>query len=188
MAETPIGITFMPSADAAANGPRQAGVEGQGGSDLAQAFKILNLHLPRLLGAASIAPKRLLTSQGSAGVGAPGAPAGGFNPYSAVFESLLQSLSGSGPAGSGGGGYGGPDVASLASFFGGSTGGDASTTSGSPGGYQPSSSAPAPRIIPTGDPLPRSGEGGQLPVAQDPQTYTTSMGAPEPRDRGNRYL
>jgi hypothetical protein len=90
MAEQPIGISFMPSADAAAQNP-QGGSQGQGGSDLAEAFKILNLHLPRVLGAAAIAPKRLLNASGSAGLmGMPG----GDNPYAQVFQALLQSIAG----------------------------------------------------------------------------------------------
>lgn len=179
MAEQPIGITFMPSAEAAANGPRQAGVEGQGGSDLTQAFKILSLHLPRVLGAAAIAPKRLLTSQGAAGV--PGQPSGGFNPYAAVFESLLQSLTGGG---------GGGDVSSLASLLGGgggTTGPDLDLGGGggaSGGADRGSRGAPAPAIVPGSDDLPRDGDLGQPPpvspivVPREPR---------EPREPRNRY-
>lgn len=174
MAEQPIGITFMPSAEAAANGPRQAGVEGQSGSDLTQAFKILSLHLPRVLGAAAIAPKRLLTSPGAAGV--PGQPAGGFNPYAAVFQSLLQSLTG---------GQGG-DVSSLASLLGGggnSGGGGGDLSLGGGGADQGTSRAPAPSIVPGSDDLPRDGDLGQPPS-------DAGMGMPsgrEPRDPRSRY-
>lgn len=181
MADAPIGISFIPTADAAANGPRQAGIEGQGGSDLAQAFKILSLHLPRVLGAAAIAPKRLLNSPGSAGV----ASAGGFNPYSAVFQSLLQQLTG-------GAGMGGPgaDVASLSSLFGGggqtSYGGD-SGGSGGTGDYTPSST-PAPNVMP-GDSGPKSGEGAPLPMpTPTPTPSYPGGGTREPRDPTTRRL
>jgi hypothetical protein len=110
----------MPTADAAANGPKQASLEGgTGGSDLAAAFKILSLHLPRVLGAGAIAPSRLLNSPGSAGVAAPA----GVSPYAQAFQMLLQSMSGAG------GGYGGgsPDFASL---LGGSGSGSSSSSGG----------------------------------------------------------
>lgn len=86
----PIGISFMPSADNQQNGPRQGSLEGPGNTDLAQAFKILSLHLPRVLGAQAIAPKKLLESQGSAGIANPS----GGSPSSAIFEALLRAMSG----------------------------------------------------------------------------------------------
>ena len=91
----PIGVTFIPSADNAAQGPQRGSLEGPGGSDLAQAFKILSLHLPRVLGAQSLAPKRLLTSPGSAALPS------GFNPQAAVIQALLQAMAGGsgGPTG-----------------------------------------------------------------------------------------
>lgn len=177
MADQPIGITFMPSAEAAANGPRQAGIEGQGGSDLAQAFKILSLHLPRVLGAAAIAPKRLLTSPGAAGI--PGQPAGGFNPYAAVFESLLQSLTG--------GGQGGGDVSSLSSLLGGGVSSSGDTGGGDipvgGGADQGTSRGPAPNIVPGGGgDLPRDGDMGLQPAAPAPMPFNR-----EPREPRNRY-
>jgi len=84
----PIGVTFIPSADNAAQGPQRGALEGPGGSDLAQAFKILCLHLPRVLGAQSLAPRRLLTSPGSAALPP------GFNPQAAVIQALLQAMGG----------------------------------------------------------------------------------------------
>lgn len=145
MAEQPIGITFLPSADAAANGPRQAGIEGQGGSDLTQAFKILSLHLPRVLGAAAIAPKRLLTSPGAAGLAPAGG--GGSNPYSAVFESLLRQLTGGGMSG-------GPS--SLSSLYGNSGSVfDAMSAFDTPGSSPSGLGAggvPVPRISPADEP------------------------------------
>jgi hypothetical protein len=94
----PIGMTFIPSADNQAMGPRQAGLEGAGGSDLAQAFKVLSLHLPQFLGAQALAPKRLLTSPGSTALPS------GFNPQAAVIQALLQAM-----GGGGGGGMSTPD-------------------------------------------------------------------------------
>lgn len=105
----PIGISFIPTEDNQAQGAQRGALEGAGGN-LGQAFKVLSLELPRVLGAQSLAPKRLLTSPGSSGI--PGA----FNPHAAVFEALLNAMSGGG-------------AGSLASLFGG-----ASNPSFTPGG------------------------------------------------------
>lgn len=98
MADAPIGISFIPSAqNQAQQGPRQAGLEG----DLSQAFKILSLRLPTTVGAASPVPQALLTSPGAAGVtGMPstaGTPSGPYDPMAAVFTALLRSMAGGGP-------------------------------------------------------------------------------------------
>lgn len=87
MADTPIGVTFMPSPDNQALGPQNAQVNGPGG-DLSEAFKILSLHLPRVLGPSALASSRLLTNKGSAGLPS------GFNPMAAVFQALIQSMQG----------------------------------------------------------------------------------------------
>lgn len=79
----PIGITFMPTADAQAEGPRRGQMEG----DLQQAFKILSLNLPRVQGARALAPQRLLESPGASGFP-------GTNPHAAVFEALLKASAG----------------------------------------------------------------------------------------------
>jgi hypothetical protein len=86
MADAPIGISFIPSADQAANGPQQGNLEG----DLSQAFKILSLRLPRILGARAPASSTLLNGPGSAGL-----PNGG-NPYAAVIQALLGTKTGTG--------------------------------------------------------------------------------------------
>lgn len=86
----PIGISFMPSADNQQMGGRQSGMES-GGSDLAQAFKILSLHLPRVLGAGALSPRKLLEGGGS------GAVPGAFNPASAIFEAMLKAMNGGQP-------------------------------------------------------------------------------------------
>jgi hypothetical protein len=87
MPSNPIGVTFIPSADNQAMGPQRGALEGPSGN-LGQAFKILNLHLPRVLGQGAPAPEGLLRSQGSAGV------AGGGDPYAAVFAALLKAMAG----------------------------------------------------------------------------------------------
>lgn len=81
-----IGITFIPSDENQALGPKRGNLEG----DLGQAFKILSLRLPRVQGARAIAPPTLLNSPGSAGV------AGGGNPQAAVFLALLHAVMGRG--------------------------------------------------------------------------------------------
>lgn len=83
-----IGITFLPSDEQASLGPRQGNLEG----DLGQAFKILSLRLPRVMGARSITPQSNLTAPGSAGVS---------NPYAAAFQALLRTMAG-GPTSSAG--------------------------------------------------------------------------------------
>ncbi len=96
MANQPIGINFIPSADNAAQGPQRASLEG-GNSDLAQAWKVLSLNLPRVLGARSLAPKRLLQGGGSAAVQS------NADPHAAAFQALIQAML------SGGMGGGTPD-------------------------------------------------------------------------------
>ena len=121
----PIGITFMPSADNAALGPEQGGLNGPG-QDLSQAFKILSLRLPRVLGAGAISAPRLLNSPGAAGVS-------GLNPHAAVFEALLRALVGGGAPS----GFGGPDAPFAAS----------------PPGYPPGPGPSAPPLArPPGEP------------------------------------
>jgi hypothetical protein len=97
----PVGITFMPGQDAQALGPQNMGANGPGG-DLSQAFKILSLRLPRVLGAGALSSPRLLNS--------PGASGSGMNPHAAVFEALLRALVGGGsPGGFPGGTAAGPE-------------------------------------------------------------------------------
>lgn len=83
----PIGVTFMPSAENQQMGGRQGAMEG-GGSDLAQAFKVLSLRLPQVLGARAPAPASLLNGAGSAGV------APGQNSNSAMFQAILKAMLG----------------------------------------------------------------------------------------------
>ncbi len=82
----PIGVSFLPGSETPSRHPSG---DATGGSDLAQAIKILSLRLPRVVGARAIASPRLLTSPGAAGI--PGA-----NPHAAVFEALLKSIAGGG--------------------------------------------------------------------------------------------
>jgi hypothetical protein len=194
MANQPIGVTFMPSEDNQAMGPRNYAANGPAGGDLADAFKILSLRLPTVLGASALSSKRLLTSPGAAGVG------GGFNPSAAVFDALLRAMTGNPAMASpqaDGGGFGasgtsnqGPTLGvpptDLASLFGmPPNGGGGSMNSSSPfGGSSLSTSAPPPppaaRIIP--------GSGGtDLPRLIDPGQSTSmapaSPWAPQEMDR-----
>lgn len=87
MATNPIGITFLPSDENQALGPKRGQMEG----DLGQAFKILSLRLrpPDVQGVHAIAPPDLLHSAGAAGMG-------GMNPHAAIFDALLKAMSGGG--------------------------------------------------------------------------------------------
>lgn len=90
VADAPIGISFIPSAqNQAQQGPRQAGLEG----DLSQAFKILSLRLPTTVGAASPVPQALLTNPGASGLPSAG-PSAPYDPMAAVFTALLKSMAG----------------------------------------------------------------------------------------------
>lgn len=79
----PIGVDFIPSEDNQEYGAQRGYMEG----DLAQAFKILSLRLPREVGLQGIAPNRLLQSPGAQGLQGVG---GGFNPYAALFEAMIK--------------------------------------------------------------------------------------------------
>ena len=100
MANNQIGVSFMPSAEQSAMGGRQGSLEGVP----EQAFKILSLRLPRVLGSRSLSPSSLMTGPGSAGVGG-----GGLNPLSAVFTAILRGM-GVNPGGGGMPGGGMPGV------------------------------------------------------------------------------
>jgi hypothetical protein len=96
MADQPIGISFIPTAQNQANGPQAASAQGEIGrgpnTDLAQAYKILSLRLPTVVGAQAPVKASLLTSPGSSGV-----LPGGMDPYAALFQALLKSMLSSGP-------------------------------------------------------------------------------------------
>jgi hypothetical protein len=99
MAEQPIGISFIPSAQNQQNGPanlRADGGLGAGSTDLSQAYKILSLRLPTVVGAQAPVAPSLLTSQGSAAL------PNGMNSSAALFTALIKSMLGitSNPAGS----------------------------------------------------------------------------------------
>ncbi len=81
----PIGVSFLPSDENAAQGLQRGKVEG----DLGQAFKILSLRLPRVQGAPGITPQSNLQAPGSAGMG-------GFNPQAAIFDAMIRAMSGGG--------------------------------------------------------------------------------------------
>lgn len=144
----PIGVSFIPSQDnQQPGGPPQGQMQG----DLAQAFKILSLRLPSVVGAGGIAPNTLLQSQGALAVpGATGGPTG-FNPYAALFEALLKH---------GLGQPGGQPVSSTMPIPG---GGPMPMPAGPTSNYNPPAppqpmppasppmGVPAPRVIPGGD-------------------------------------
>lgn len=91
MADNPIGISFIPTAQNQAQGPnnlRNEGGIGSGGTDLAQAYKILSLRLPTVVGAQSPVPQALLTSPGASAL------PNGMNPQAALFAALLKSMLG----------------------------------------------------------------------------------------------
>lgn len=100
---SPIGISFLPTAENQAQGPSQGQLEG----DLGSAFRILSLRLPRVLGAKAISSPDLLAGGNAL------SPGSNFNPHAAVFEALLRAL-----AAAAGGGTATPGTADT--FSGGS--------------------------------------------------------------------
>lgn len=89
MADQPIGISFIPSAANQANGPMAARSDaggGPGSTDLAQAYKILSLRLPTVVGAAAPTPVTNLTSAGASSL------PNGMTPHAAVFQALLKAI------------------------------------------------------------------------------------------------
>jgi hypothetical protein len=79
-----IGISFMPTAENQGTG--QAGPTASPlapSTDLAQAYKILSLRLPTVVGARAPVASALLTSPGSGAFG-------GMNPYAALFQALIK--------------------------------------------------------------------------------------------------
>lgn len=90
-ANSPIGVSFLPSEENQAEGQRRGALEG----DLGQAFKILSLRMPKQPSIRGIAPQSLLQAPGASGMA--GGP-GSFNPQSAIFESMIRAMLGQGPA------------------------------------------------------------------------------------------
>lgn len=112
MAENPIGVTFIPTAEQQALGPKRGGIE----TDLGEAFKILSLRLPRVLGAKAPVRPELLNAPGAAGLAGNLADNTGFNPYGQVFEALVRALiSGQTPTPGGYPAYGSPQGGGMAS-------------------------------------------------------------------------
>lgn len=104
MANGPIGISFLPSQENAEQGMQRGAMEG----DLGEAFKILSLRMPRVLGARAPTARENLTSPGAGGLSAvagqmAGASrdgqGGGFNPNAALFEALIAAMMGGGSMG-----------------------------------------------------------------------------------------
>lgn len=82
----PIGISFLPGADNAGENQSTAANALAPTTDLAQAYKILSLRLPTVVGAAPTSA-RLLNGAGASGLG--NLP-GGLNPYAALFQALIK--------------------------------------------------------------------------------------------------
>jgi len=111
MPGSPIGVSFLPSAENQELGVQRGRTEG----DLGEALKILALQLPRVQGARAIAPRRLLTGEGAQGFsgGFPtsrGGEAGGFNPDAAFFEAMIRALLGGEASSMGGSRSAVPDI------------------------------------------------------------------------------
>lgn len=90
MANGPIGISFLPSQENQATGLKQGQMEG----DLGEAFKILSLRLPRVVGAKAPTPGGNLSGMGASGLSglSSGAEGSGFNPNAALFEALIKAM------------------------------------------------------------------------------------------------
>ena len=90
MANGPIGISFLPSQENQSTGLKQGQMEG----DLGEAFKILSLRLPRVVGARAPTPGGNLSGAGASGLSglSSGAEGGGFNPNAALFEALIKAM------------------------------------------------------------------------------------------------
>lgn len=167
MADAPIGISFIPSADQAANGPQQGNLEG----DLSQAFKILSLRLPRILGARAPASSTLLNGGGSAAL-----PNGG-NPYAAVIHALLGTKTGTVPVPNVK--YGDPPAVGTPTW-------DRSDPYTPPGPPRPSTPRGRDFPVPSGGPInfPGSVPTGPGPGTYHPGGYNPLAGSapPIPRD------
>lgn len=88
-----LGLTFAPTNQ----NQQQAGQGPQPGGTVQDAIRILSLNLPRVTGAAGLAPQGLLAAPGAAGVlggmGTPQGPGGASNP---LLEALRRLLMGGG--------------------------------------------------------------------------------------------
>lgn len=102
----PIGISFLPSQENAAQGMQRGAMEG----DLGQALKILSLRLPRVMGARAITPTSNLGAPGQSGdsqsavqgltmAAGAGGESGRYNPNAALFQALISAMMGGGSIG-----------------------------------------------------------------------------------------
>lgn len=156
MPNNPIGVTFMPSQDNQDLGPQQGALNGPGG-DLSEAFRILGLRLPRVLGPGAISSPRLLNGAGASAFGS------GTNPSAAVFEALLKAMTGGGSFGTPRP-FSGPGAPGM-------SGGSPSGPYGSPG----------PRVSPGGG-LPPGGDPGGGPITDTPTPPRSPFGGGASRD------
>lgn len=140
MADAPIGISFIPSAQNAAQGAANlslAGGGGQNSTDLAQAYKVLSLRLPTNVAPTAPVAPALLNSAGAAGV--PNLPSG-LSPYAALFQALLKSHGFDMPAAASAPDASGFDPSALPGFA--SVSAAAPPASADPGGMAAGSSLP----------------------------------------------
>lgn len=92
------GVSFAPTRDNAALGPRQGQLTG-----VPQAVQVLSLALPRVVGARPVAPPDLLTAKGGEGI----------DPIASAIQTMLRTMRGQPPLGQPGslpGGTAGPNI------------------------------------------------------------------------------
>lgn len=127
MPGAPIGVTFVPSQENAAEAPRQGQLTG----NIQDAYRLLTLRLPRLLGAKAITPGSNLTAPGASGLPSSatfGGQTGPVSPDAAILRAIFMSM-----LGDGGGDMGGAPSSAMAA------------------GSALSSAAPQTRIVPGND-------------------------------------
>lgn len=154
-----IGQSFAPTGQ---NQMRQQ--QGGGNAPLQQAIKVLNLRLPKVVGAGAVAPQPLLMSQGSGGVSMPPMPQQGATPGGAPGGAPTMPGQGAPP-------FGLEEI--LRRIFQPPTG-----PAGSPAPQPPQGPAPLPRIV-TQPPAPGPGGTAGPTAPRFPGTR------PEPPQREN---
>lgn len=161
------GVSFAPTRDNAAMGPRNGQLTG-----VPQATQILSLALPRVIGARPVAPTELLTSQGGQGIDPNAA---------ALLQTILRTLRGQ------------PQPGQPGSLPGGTAGPNPSDPMPrpTPPGQGPGREhvpSPSPFPVPQDAPLPMPSTPGKPPRIhpEDPGGgWTPGMGPYEPRPRPN---
>lgn len=91
MAGAPLGVTFIPSQEQAAQAPHQGALTG----NVQDAYRILSLQIPRTPGAKAITPTSNLTGAGSAGLpssASVGGETGSLSPDAAILRAILKRM------------------------------------------------------------------------------------------------